>query len=374
MKRIIFVTGTRADYGKLKPLMMAVEQSIDFELHVYVTGMHLLAEYGSTFKEVVKDGYNHIYIARENMPTYNMSDDLGKSISNFTRYVGEIKPDCIVVHGDRGDALMGSIVGAFNNVHVIHIEGGEVTGTIDESIRHAITRFAHFHLVANRSAEELLLAMGESPQRIKVIGSPDIDVIIGQSLATIDEVKESLKIPFDSYAVLLFHPVVTEVGLLQQQVTELLKACKESGKKFIVIYPNNDHGSHIILESYKQLEGDDSFLFFKSVRFEEFLVVLQHAEFMIGNSSAGVREAPYFGVPTIDIGTRQMGRYTKDDISITHVTCNSKEILQAIVSLPRRYTEHHNWGQGNSAELFMNILGSEEFWQIPLQKQLSYKE
>ena len=373
MKRIIFVTGTRADYGKLKPLMMAVEQSIDFELHVYVTGMHLLAEYGSTFKEIVKDGYNRIYIARENMPTYNMSDDLGKSISNFTRYVGEIKPDCIVVHGDRGDALMGSIVGAFNNVHVIHIEGGEVTGTIDESIRHAITRFAHFHLVANRSAEELLLAMGESPQRIKVIGSPDIDVIIGQSLATIDEVKESLKIPFDSYAVLLFHPVVTEVGLLQQQVTELLKACKESGKKFIVIYPNNDHGSHIILEAYKQLEGDNSFLFFKSVRFEEFLVVLQHAEFMIGNSSAGVREAPYFGVPTIDIGTRQMGRYTKDDISITHVEYNKKEILQAIVSLPRCYTVHHNWGQGNSAELFMNILGSEEFWSISLQKKLSYK-
>lgn len=374
MKRIIFITGTRADYGKLKPLMRAVEQSIEFELHVYVTGMHLLAEYGSTFKEVVKDGYNHIYIARENMPTYNMSDDLGKSISNFTRYVGEIRPDCIVVHGDRGDALMGSIVGAFNNVHVIHIEGGEVTGTIDESIRHAITRFAHFHLVANTSAEELLLAMGESPQRIKVIGSPDIDVIIGQSLATIDEVKESLKIPFDSYAVLLFHPVVTEVGLLQQQVTELVKACKESGKKFIVIYPNNDRGSHIILEAYKQLEGNDSFLFFKSVRFEEFLVILQHAEFMIGNSSAGVREAPYFGVPTIDIGTRQMGRYTKDDISITHVEYNRKEILQAIVSLPRRYTVHHNWGQGNSAELFMNILGNEEFWQIPLQKQLSYKE
>lgn len=374
MKRIIFVTGTRADYGKLKPLMRAVEQSIDFELHVYVTGMHLLAQYGSTFKEIVKDGYNHIYIARENMPTYNMSDDLGKSISNFTRYMGEIKPDCIVVHGDRGDALMGSIVGAFNNVHVIHIEGGEVTGTIDESIRHAITRFAHFHLVANTSAEELLLAMGESPQRIKVIGSPDIDVIIGQSLATIDEVKESLKIPFDSYAVLLFHPVVTEVGILQKQVIELVKACKESGKKFIVIYPNNDSGSHIVLDAYKQLAEDESFLFFKSVRFEEFLVVLQHAEFMIGNSSAGVREAPYFGVPTIDIGTRQMGRYSKDDISITHVECNRKEILQAIVSLPRRYTVHHNWGQGNSAELFMNILGSEEFWQIPLQKQLSYKE
>ena len=374
MKRIIFITGTRADYGKLKPLMIAVEESIDFELHVYVTGMHLLAEYGSTFKEVVKDGYNHIYIARENMPTYNMSDDLGKSISNFTRYVGEIKPDCIVVHGDRGDALMGSIVGAFNNVHVIHVEGGEVTGTIDESIRHAITRFDHFHLVANTSAEELLLAMGESSQRIKVIGSPDIDIITGQSLATIDEVKQSLEIPFDSYAVLLFHPVVTEVGLLQEQVTELVKACKESGKKFVVIYPNNDSGSHIILETYKQLETDNFFLFFKSVRFEEFLVLLQHAEFMIGNSSAGVREAPYFGVPTIDIGTRQMGRYSKDDISITHVECNSKEILQAIERLPHRYTVHHNWGQGNSAELFMNILGSEEFWHIPLQKKLSYKE
>lgn len=230
MKRIVFITGTRADYGKLKSLMLSVETATDYELHVYVSGMHLLSEYGSTFKEVVKDGYNHIYIARENMPTYNMSADLGKGISNFSRYIGEVKPDCIVVHGDRGDALMGSIVGAFNNIHIVHIEGGEITGTIDESIRHAITRFAHVHLVANEQAKEILLAMGEDEKRIKIIGSPDIDIIKHKKLGFIDDIKDKLGILYDSYAILLFHPVVTEVKNLQSQVKEIIQACKESGK------------------------------------------------------------------------------------------------------------------------------------------------
>ena len=372
MKRIVFITGTRADYGKLKSLMLSVEASVDYELHVYVTGMHLLSEYGSTFKEVVKDGYNHIYIARENMPTHNMSADLGKAISNFTRYIGEVKPDCIVVHGDRGDALTGSIVGAFNNIHVIHIEGGEITGTIDESIRHAITRFAHVHLVANEQAKEVLLAMGEDEERIQIIGSPDIDIMKGKTLPTIGEAKEKLGISYDSYAILLFHPVVTEVKMLEGQIKEIIQACKESGKQYVVIYPNNDTGSQTILDAYKELEKCAGFTMFKSVGFEDFLILLQHAEFIIGNSSAGVREAPYFGVPTIDIGSRQNGRYSIADKSIVHVECKHDNIIMAIQSLPDRYEVSHSWGTGNSSELFMELLSRPEFWETSLQKRLSY--
>lgn len=371
MKRIVFVTGTRADYGKIKSLLLAVEATHNFELHVYVTGMHLLSEYGSTFKEVVKDGYNHIYIARENMPSHNMSADLGKGISNFTRYVSEVKPDCIVVHGDRGDALMGSIVGAFNNIRVIHIEGGEVTGTIDESIRHAITRFAHIHLVANKQAKELILAMGEREERICIIGSPDID-LMKRSKAMIDEVKARLGIPYTSYAILLFHPVVTEVERLDRDILELIRACQESGKQYVVIYPNNDSGSQSILKAYSSLEGEDSFSLFTSLSFEDFIVLLEHAEFIIGNSSAGVREAPYFGVPTIDIGSRQRGRYTKEDVSISHVECHCANIVNAIQRLPHRYGVYQHWGEGNSADLFIELLDNEDFWKIPLQKSLSY--
>ena len=372
MKRIVFITGTRADYGKLKSLMLSVEAASDYELHVYVTGMHLLSEYGSTFKEVVKDGYNHIYIARENMPTYNMSADLGKGISNFTQYIGEVKPDCIVVHGDRGDALMGSIVGAFNNIHVIHIEGGEITGTIDESIRHAITRFAHVHLVANEQAKEVLLAMGEDEARIKVIRSPDIDILKHKKLGSIDDIKEKLGILYDSYAILLFHPVVTEVKDLQAQVKEIIQACKMSGKQYVVIYPNNDTGSQTILDAYKELDTCTEFTLFKSIGFEDFLVLLQHAKFMLGNSSAGVREAPYFGVPTIDIGSRQHGRYSAENTSIVHVECKQDIIVSAIESLLDRYEVSHSWGEGNSSELFMELLKQPEFWNTSLQKRLSY--
>ena len=214
--------------------------------------------------------------------------------------------------------------------------------------------------------------MGEDEERIKIIGSPDIDIMKGKTLPTIGEVKEKLGIFYDEYAILLFHPVVTELNVLEQHVNELIEACKQSGKNYIVIYPNNDTGSQCILKVYKELERETSFIIFTSVGFEDFLVLLQHAQFMIGNSSAGVREAPYFGVPTIDIGSRQRGRYSSEANSITHVDCDRVAILQAIYGVPYRYERYHDWGEGNSADLFMQLLNHPMFWDISLQKKLSY--
>ena len=139
-----------------------------------------------------------------------------------------------------------------------------------------------------------------------------------------------------------------------------------------MIYPNNDTGSQTILDAYKELDACKDFAMFKSIRFEDFLVLLQHAEFILGNSSAGIREAPYFGVPTIDVGSRQHGRYSAEDISIVHVECKQDIIVSAIESLPDRYEVHHSWGKGNSSELFMELLNQPEFWKTSLQKRLSY--
>ena len=169
-KKILFITGTRADYGKIKPIMQKMEKKQEeYEVFVYVSGMHLLQKYGSTYREVQKDGYKNTYVAFEQVMTDNMSYNLGVVLMNLARYADQIKPDMIVVHGDRIDALAGAITGALNNILVAHIEGGEISGTIDDSIRHAISKFAHLHFVCNEEAKKRLLQMGEQKERIFVI-------------------------------------------------------------------------------------------------------------------------------------------------------------------------------------------------------------
>ena len=212
MKKLLFITGTRADYGKIKSLISSVERSSLFEAYVFVSGMHLLEKYGSTYMEVQKDGYKNIYVDFSQTNIGNMSYDLGNVIQNLTAYVMHIKPDMIVVHGDRIDALAGAIVGALNNILVAHIEGGEVSGTIDESTRHAISKYAHIHFVCNEVAKRRLIQLGEESNRIFVIGSPDIDILISNSLPSIEDAKSWYEIPFEKWGILMYHPVTTEVG------------------------------------------------------------------------------------------------------------------------------------------------------------------
>lgn len=155
MKRIVFVTGTRADYGKMKRLMKMLEKSSDFEMFIYITGMHLSSILGNTYTEVLKDRYKNAYVAYGQAESQSMSYSLGDAIRHMTGYVEKIDPDLIVIHGDRTDALAGAVVGALNNIIVAHIEGGELSGTIDGSIRHAISKFAHVHFVCNDEATSI---------------------------------------------------------------------------------------------------------------------------------------------------------------------------------------------------------------------------
>ncbi|MDO4556959.1 MAG: UDP-N-acetylglucosamine 2-epimerase [Lachnospiraceae bacterium] len=189
MKKILFITGTRADYGKIKPLLLELEQSEDFEVHIYVSGMHLIEKFGLTYREVLHDGYKNVYIDFSQANKGIMSYDLGNIICDLTGYIEHVKPDMLVVHGDRIDALAGAVVGALNNIKVAHIEGGELSGTIDESIRHAITKFAHIHMVCNDEAKNRLIQLGEDRNHIYVIGSPDIDIMLSNTLPSLKDTK-----------------------------------------------------------------------------------------------------------------------------------------------------------------------------------------
>ncbi|RKJ17522.1 UDP-N-acetylglucosamine 2-epimerase (hydrolyzing), partial [Butyricicoccus sp. 1XD8-22] len=188
MKKIVFLTGTRADYGKIKSLINKVWEDSSFELYLFVTGMHMLSRYGSTWREIEKDGFKNVYHFINQSQNTPMDIALSDTISGLSNYIAEINPDLIVVHGDRLEALAGAIVGAFNNIRVVHIEGGEVSGTIDESIRHAITKFAHIHMVSNDESKKRIIQMGEAEKNIFVIGSPDIDIMYSNKLPSIEKV------------------------------------------------------------------------------------------------------------------------------------------------------------------------------------------
>lgn len=369
MKKLLFITGTRADYGKIKSLITSVERSSLFEAYVFVSGMHLLEKYGSTYMEVQKDGYKNIYVDFSQTNIGNMSYDLGNVIQNLTAYVMHIKPDMIVVHGDRIDALAGAIVGALNNILVAHIEGGEVSGTIDESTRHAISKYAHIHFVCNEVAKRRLIQLGEESNRIFVIGSPDIDILISNSLPSIGDAKSWYEIPFEKWGILMYHPVTTEVGELRRKIREVVDAVISSKRNYIVIYPNNDMGTDIILNEYERLRNNNRFRLYPSIRFEYFLTLLRHSDFMIGNSSAGVRETGVYGIPSIDIGSRQKGRYLDTIGNIQHVNEDETEILNAIDCIDNYRIQSFEYGKGNSTEQFMEIVSKEDVWKISIQKK-----
>lgn len=368
-KRLLFITGTRADYGKIKSLISAVEQHPDYEAYVYVSGMHLLKQFGSTYNEVLKDNYTNVYVDYSQHFSPSMSYNLGDVVQGLTGYVENIEPDMIVVHGDRIDALAGAIVGALNNIIVGHIEGGELSGTIDDSIRHAISKFAHLHFVSNESAKKRLIQLGEMPENIYIIGSPDIDLMMSDTLPSLDTVRTYYEIPFETYGIVMYHPVTTEYDTIGKQVREVVNALLESHENYIVIYPNNDLGSEIILNEYHRLEDLDHFKIFPSTRFEYFLTLLKNSRFILGNSSAGIRESGIYGVPSIDIGSRQKSRYNLSACkNIQWVEHDSHQILSAIRQVDSHRIVSSGFGNGNSTQLFMNLIASDDLWEVNIQK------
>lgn len=369
-KKILFITGTRADYGKIKSLIKTIDTSEDFEAYVYVSGMHLLKQYGSTYNEVLKDNYSHVFMGFGQHYSGSMSYNLGNVICNLTGYVENINPDMIVVHGDRIDALAGAIVGAFSNIIVAHIEGGEITGTIDDSIRHAISKFSHFHFVSNEEAMHRLVQLGESKERIFIIGSPDIDLMMSDNLPSLEDTKKYYNIPFESYALLMYHPVTTEYQHVGEHISAVVDAVIASQLNYIVVYPNNDLGTEIIMNEYKRLEENPHYRIFPSLRFEYFLTLLKHSDFVIGNSSAGIRETGIYGIPSIDIGTRQQGRYNIHTLkNIQWSDENVDSLLKAIKQTPEYKVTSGGFGIGNSTELFMKIIRKPDIWNIDLQKR-----
>lgn len=368
-KRLLFVTGTRADYGKLEPLAKAA-QDAGFAVSFFITGMHMMKRYGETRLEVKRFAGADFFEFVNQREGDALEFILSKTILGFSDFVHEHRPDLVVIHGDRVEALGASIVCAMRYIPSAHIEGGEVSGTIDESFRHCNTKLCATHFVSSEAARARVLALGESPDSVYSIGSPELDTHARPSGVSIEEVKARYAIPFDDYGIVIFHPVTSEADTMGVQARALFDRLVASGKHFVVILPNNDPGTESIMAVLATLPTE-RFRLIPSMRFNYFSELMRHASAMVGNSSAGVREAPFLGLPSLDVGTRQNNRASGPSIT----ACSSAEPI-AISSFlrdtwGRRFASDTTFGSGRAAEAFVAVLNSPDFWFRPLQKAFS---
>jgi UDP-N-acetylglucosamine 2-epimerase (hydrolysing) len=365
-RRLLFLTGTRADFGKLEPLAVAARDA-GHEITFFVTGMHMLERYGSTRLEVERiQGVN-----RQEYINQRIGDSqdiiLSKTIIGLSDWVHENPPDLTIIHGDRIEALAGALVCATNYIRCAHIEGGEVSGTIDEVYRHCNTKLCTYHFVSSQDARERVIKLGEDPKTVFTIGSPELDIHLEGSVVPIETVKQHYEIKFDEFGVAVFHPVTSERDSIGAQAQSFFAGLQQSNRNFVVILPNNDPGSEEIFQEIGKLP-QERFRCLPSMRFTYFSSLMKHASVIAGNSSAGVREAPFLGVPSLNVGSRQHLRSQSG--TITDVTAFDSDAIQTFLRTKwgQRHEADVSFGTGNAAERFVEVLSDEAFWNVNQQK------
>ena len=365
-RHLLFLTGTRADFGKLEPLALAARDA-GYRVTFFVTGMHMLDRYGLTVNEVRRTAGVDVHEFLNQRPGDPQDVILAKTVMGFSDYVTEYRPDLIVIHGDRIEALAASLVSATNYIRSAHVEGGEVSGTIDEMFRHCNSKLCAHHFVSSEAAARRVMALGEPEEAIHVIGSPELDLHARPFGVTLDEGRARYEIAFPDFGIAVFHPVTSEQDTIGAQAADLFGALEASGRSFVVIAPNNDPGSHEIFAALDRLPRD-RFRVLPSMRFAHFSELMKNAACMVGNSSAGVREAPFLGLPSLDVGSRQTNR--AEAPSVTSCAAGDRAAILAFLARHwgRRAEPHDGFGQGSAAERFVEALACPEFWQRSLQK------
>jgi len=364
---LLFVTGTRADFGKLEPLAVAARDA-GFAVSFFVTGMHMMERYGRTKLEVQRMQGVAVYEFLNQRPGDPQDMVLAKTVLGFSDFVTETRPDLIITHGDRVEALACTLVAATNYIRSGHVEGGEVSGTIDEIFRHCNTKLASAHFVSSEGAARRVMALGEPAAAVHVIGSPELDFHSRPSGVSIEDVRAHYGIGFEDYGICVFHPVTSEQATMGAQARALFGALEDSGRNFVIIAPNNDPGSEDIFSVINALPKD-RFRLIPSMRFAHFSELMKNAACMVGNSSAGVREAPFLGVASLDIGTRQQNR--ADAPSICYAAAMDGAAIAKFLASDwgKTTARHEGFGSGSAAERFVAVLQDQGFWDRGLQKE-----
>ncbi len=340
--KITVVLVDRANYGRLKPVLEEMRSHPRIELQIVVTGSMLLDRFGSAVKVVEKDGFTiaeRIYNELEGSVPATMVKSMGLAIIELGNAFERLGPDFVLVIGDRYEALSAAIAAAYQNICLIHLQGGEVTGSIDESARHAITKLAHYHYPATRRAADYIERMGELPDAIFAFGCPSADVV-SRAVANGEESLAELlallgvgpRIDLDApFLLCLFHPVTTEFQGAEQQMKEVLAALKDTGEQIVLIWPNIDAGADGISQSiriFREHNPDVRLHAYKNFPPQQYIPLLARAACLVGNSSSFVRDASFLGTPVVLVGSRQDGREFSS--AVKRVEPLREEILSAI--------------------------------------------
>jgi GDP/UDP-N,N'-diacetylbacillosamine 2-epimerase (hydrolysing) len=381
MKRtIVYISGSRADYGLMRSVLFRINSHPNMELHIAATGMHLLPEFGNTIDEIHKDGFtcHRVEATQDRDSKESMALFIGCFIRRFVPLVGEIKPDFILLLGDRGEMLGGAIAGAYLGIPVVHIHGGEITGTVDEIARHAITKLSHIHLPATEESAQRIIRMGEDPATVHVVGAPGLEQINEQDLLAPADVSRKYHLDCKKPVILVIqHPVTLEGGNPAYQMRQTLEAIRELDEQSLVIYPNADAGGRAMIDEIRKFERLPKLQVFPTLGHKDFLSILRISSVLVGNSSSGIIEAPSFGIPVVNIGSRQDGRtrgknviesgYDKAEIksAITYA-------LQNTEFRERAKNAKNPYGYGNSSSLIVDILEKTPITPDLVQKRLAY--
>jgi UDP-hydrolysing UDP-N-acetyl-D-glucosamine 2-epimerase len=383
VKKICVVIGSRANYSSIKSAMRAIERHPDLDLQLIVGASAILDRYGAVVKLIEKDGFKpsarvHMLIEGETPATMAKSTGLG--LLELPTLFEQLEPDVVLTVGDRFETMATTLAAAYMNIPVAHTMGGEVSGTIDESIRHAVTKFAHIHFPACKGAAERIIKLGELPEHVHMVGCPRIDLvaeILKDEESGLENKLFDLGVgeSFDfnqPFVLVSQHPVTTEYGAGETQITMTLQALRELDLPAIVLWPNADAGSDDIargMRKWREQKLDHRMHFFKNLPTDIYIRLMRRAACLVGNSSSGIREGAFIGTPVVNIGTRQNARdrgrnvmdaaYDKDKIKATI----TRQLAHG------RYAMEPIYGDGHAGERIADILSTEV---VDIQKCITY--
>lgn len=363
MRHICYVSGTRADYGLMEQSLCAIDSSADLFLSILVTGMHLLPAYGDTYKEIEAAGFDihaKVPVGLSGNSGAEMAYALGDQVIGFTAALVSRRPDIVLLLGDRGEMLAAAIAAIHLNIPIVHLHGGERSGTVDESIRHAISKLSHYHFVATPDSCKRLIKMGEQPDKIFVTGAPGLDAIYSAKLQGKD--KLSVEYQFDPsipFQLILFHPVVQQASVAEKQMEILLGAVSESCEQPLIVMPNADAGASGIVSVINRFcSREASFRAVLHIPRNDYLSLVASADVIIGNSSSGIIEAASLQTPVVNVGDRQNAR--ERNSNVIDVAPSLELIKNAILVAKQMKGRHWDncYGDGNSAKRIVEYLRS----------------
>ena len=382
-RKVCVVVTARPSYSRIKTALTAIQHNPDLELQLVVAGSALLQRYGTTLHYIKEDGFDvaaRVYMVMEGENLTTMAKTTGLGLLELATALDNLKPDIVVTIADRYETLATAIAASYMNIPVAHVQGGEVTGSIDEKVRHAVTKLSDLHLVSTQGAADRVIRMGEDPETVFVTGCPSIDLaaeVMDQPKLNFDPMKKydgvgPLLDLSKGYLVVLQHPVTTEYGLARSHINETLQAVTGIGLPALWFWPNVDAGSDGTsngIRAFREKGLATNLHFFKNMTPTDFLRLIESSLCLVGNSSVGIREASFLGVPVVNIGSRQNGR--EQGKNVLEVDYKHKQIIEAIQKQITNgpYSKDFLYGDGDAGTRIAKVLLEAP---LKIEKRLTY--